>query len=94
MDAWDLIVHLANFLAPAVGVGVLVASVGALRRSRTGGKAGWSWPVQCAVNGLLGSAALAGGLWLFGRDGKMLSYAALVLAVALAQWWGERPRGQ
>jgi hypothetical protein len=33
-----------------------------------------------------GLAALAAGLWYFGRDGKMAAYAALVLAVASAQW--------
>ena len=93
MDAWDLIIHWANFLVPAFAVGTLVACAGAVRRTH-GSRGAWSWPVQAAVNALLGSAALALGLWFFGRDGKMLSYAGLVLAVALAQWWGGRPRAR
>ncbi|MFM8610634.1 MAG: hypothetical protein ACKOCJ_09245 [Burkholderiaceae bacterium] len=91
MDWLDLLTHLVNFVAPAAGVGLLVASVGALRR-RGAGAAGWAWPVQATVNTVMGALALGAGLWGFGRDGKMLSYAALVLAVALAQWWGSRPR--
>lgn len=91
MDWLDLLTHLINFVAPAAGVGLLVASVGALRR-RGAGPRGWTWPVQATVNILMGTLALGAGLWGFGRDGKMLSYAALVLAVGLAQWWGGRPR--
>ena len=30
------------------------------------------------------------GLVFFGRDGKMLSYAALVLVTASSQWWAMR----
>jgi hypothetical protein len=30
---------------------------------------------------------LLGGLWFFGHDGKMATYAALVLACASSQWW-------
>jgi hypothetical protein len=29
---------------------------------------------------------LLAGLWFFGRDGKMLTYAALVVASATVQW--------
>jgi hypothetical protein len=38
------------------------------------------------VNLLVGSAVLLCGLWWFGRDGKMQTYAALALAVASSQW--------
>jgi hypothetical protein len=31
--------------------------------------------------------ALAGGLVGFGRDGRMATYAAMVVAVAVALWW-------
>jgi hypothetical protein len=33
-----------------------------------------------------GAAAIVLGLWLFGHDGKMLTYGALVLACASSQW--------
>ena len=39
---------------------------------------------------VVGSAAsvmvLAGGLWMFGRDGKMSTYAAMVVVCATTQW--------
>jgi len=44
------------------------------------------WGVQAAV----GAAVLLAGLWVFGRDGKMLTYAALVLAGASCQWLLQR----
>jgi hypothetical protein len=40
------------------------------------------WLVQAGV----GTGVLVAGLVLFGRDGKMLSYAALVLTCASCQW--------
>ena len=36
--------------------------------------------------------ALGLGLWLFGRDGKMASYGAMVVACASTQWWAVRAR--
>ena len=33
---------------------------------------------------------LLAGLWLLGRDGKVLTYAALVLATASCQWLLQR----
>ena len=35
-------------------------------------------------------AALAAGLWYFGVDGKMATYAALVVAIASCQWLSGR----
>jgi len=32
--------------------------------------------------------ALACGLWFFGNDGKMATYAAMVMLVASCQWVG------
>ena len=40
------------------------------------------WAILFAV----GVAVLAAGLVLWGRDGKMLTYAALVVACATCQW--------
>jgi hypothetical protein len=45
-----------------------------------------SWWVQFALNSIAGAAALAAGLWHYGVDGKMATYAALVVAVAACQW--------
>jgi len=44
------------------------------------------------INAMAGVFVLAAGLWAFGRDGKMATYAAMVLACALGLWWsGFRP---
>lgn len=46
--------------------------------------------VQAAINSIAGVAMLAAGLVVFGNDGKMATYGALVLATGTAQWWGLR----
>jgi hypothetical protein len=76
--------HLLNFAAPAffLAVGmVLYARVFRLNQA-----SGFSWKAQIAINFIVGCAVLAAGMWWFGRDGKMASYAALVLSSALCQW--------
>ena len=45
-----------------------------------------TWWARFAINSAAGLATLVAGLWYFGHDGKMATYAALVLAVATAQW--------
>lgn len=84
MGPLDLLQHLLNFLAPAACLALLlpVLSRGLLRA--TAGRARW-W-VQVTVLFGLGVAVLAGGLWWLGRDGKMLTYAALVAVLASGQW--------
>nr|WP_222622839.1 hypothetical protein [Ramlibacter cellulosilyticus] len=80
--------HLAGFLAPAVVVAVLVA--GAARIVLPPAARPQSWWMAVALNTLAGALVLAAGLWYFGRDGKMATYAALVLAVATVQWLSGR----
>ena len=77
-----------SFAAPALAVALLVALGGRLLLPAAAPRPAW-W-VLFAINFLAGVAALAAGLWYFGRDGKMASYAAMVLAVASAQWLGGR----
>ena len=80
----DLFFHLLNFVAPAAALAcVLVLAGHGLRPSAPPLLAWWlQWCVVCAV----GAAVLLGGLWWWGRDGKMATYAALVVAAATAQW--------
>ena len=40
---------------------------------------------QAAINFVAGSAALLVGLWFFGNDGKMATYAAMLLMGTVAQ---------
>ncbi len=88
MGPLDLLNHLLNFAAPALAVGLVLAFLApvfmknkALARTRS---------TQTAINFVVGVLALLAGLLFFGRDGKMASYAALVLATASSQWWAMR----
>lgn len=91
MDFIDLIWHLAGFVAPAlfVGLGVAVLSRLLWRPARAPALAR-----QAGLNVAAGLAALLLGLALSGRDGRMLSYGALVLAVAASQAWQLRGAGR
>ncbi|MDN8611731.1 hypothetical protein [Variovorax ginsengisoli] len=84
MAPLDLFNHLLNFVAPAFAVGFLSALLGRLTMRKAAGAMAW-WR-QGAINFIVGVAVLAGGLVFFGRDGKMATYAALVLACASSQW--------
>ena len=88
MTPLDGFIHLLSFMAPAFAVALLVALVGGLlipRQPQTR-----SWWLQAAINFVVGLLALGAGLWYFGVDGKMASYAALVLVVASCQWFCAR----
>lgn len=88
MDLLALVLHVLNFLAPAFAVAVGVTLAARVLLPRHTRPQRWWWPL--AFNFAAGSAALAAGLVLFGRDGKMLSYAALAAAVATSQWLAGR----
>jgi hypothetical protein len=87
----DALWHLLNFFAPAFGVGLPTALMAKLL---------WRRSLKSASLKRLGAWAVAGsafalltGLVVFGRDGKMLTYGAMVLACALSVWWaGFGPR--
>ncbi len=85
MGLLDALIHLANFFAPAIGLGTIAAvlvkglwwrdlrGVSTLRLAR--------WAVMGAT------LALVGGLLIFGRDGKMATYGAMMVLCALALAW-------
>ena len=83
MGPLDFTFHLLGFAAPALFVALAVTFgarlVGAAAKQPR-------WWVQSAINFTAGLAVLAAGLWHFGVDGKMATYAALALAVAGTQW--------
>jgi len=83
MSALDLIVHLANFAAPAFILALLLASGGRLILGRGARLGLWA---QFAITFIAGLAVLAGGLAYFGRDGMMATYAALVGVCGTVQW--------
>ena len=88
MTAYLLTDHLLNFVAPAAVVALLL-----VLSSRVFGRfftlkrpviqSIW---VQIAIIFIVNVAILVVGLVLFSNDGKMATYAAMVLASALCQW--------
>jgi hypothetical protein len=88
MGPLDLALHLLSFFAPAMAVAAMVAAGSRLLMPR--GSVSLSWWSQAAINLVVGGVVLAAGLWVFGVDGKMLTYTGLVLAVAGSQWLSSR----
>lgn len=88
MGPLDLLNHLLNFAAPALVVGLLLALVAPILYRKV--PLALSLRAQVAINFVAGLVTLVGGLVFFGRDGKMASYAAMVLACAASQWWAMR----
>ncbi len=88
MGPLDFLNHVLNFAAPALVVGVLLPLMAkvAFRRARRV----TTLRAQMVLNSAVGLVALTGGVIVFGRDGKMASYAALVFACAASQWWAMR----
>jgi hypothetical protein len=78
MTALDALFHLVNFVLPAVFVGGVLALWGR-RYGKKSVRQTW------LIHSIVGIAAMAAGLVLFGVDGKMLSYALLVVACSLSQ---------
>jgi hypothetical protein len=85
MGPLDALWHALNFFAPAVAVALLAAGAAKLLWRRE--LAGVAWHRLALWGGVAGAMALVGGLIAFGRDGKMATYGALVVATALALWW-------
>lgn len=79
--------HAMSFVAPAAGVALLLwLGLRARRAVRLG---------KLAQFGLLfaaGVVVLVVGLVVFGRDGRMTTYAALVLVQGSVAWWLRGPR--
>lgn len=83
MGFLDALFHLSGFAAPALALGLLMPWAARWVLPRP---AAVRYRVQAGVVFGAGLAALVAGLVVFGRDGKMASYAALVLSAATAQW--------
>ncbi|MDQ6627389.1 MAG: hypothetical protein M3Z29_02915 [Pseudomonadota bacterium] len=85
MSIADALWHVANFVAPALATGFLAGAATKLLWRRELASVRW------LRLGAWSSAAMlvveVAGLLLFAHDGKMLTYAAMVLACAVALWW-------
>lgn len=86
------LLHLTNFVAPALGVALLLALLSwGFRPGARMSSLAWAharalfmWSV---VGGLL---VLFLGLIYFGRDGKMATYGAMVLVMGTLAFWHHR----
>jgi len=83
MGPLDFSLHLLGFLAPAFTL-ALTLPLAARWLLRPSARPFWQ---QGAAVFAAGALVLLAGLWWFGRDGKMATYAALVLATGTAQWF-------
>lgn len=84
MSVVDAILHALNVMFPAACVALLVTFAGRFyKRNRplAGG-----FIAHSAINFIVCLAVLLIGLILTGRDGKMLTYLAMVIASATVQW--------
>ena len=85
MGPLDAAWHLLNFLAPALGVGLLSAAGAKWLWRRELGAVPWR-RLAGAASGA-SAVVLVAGLVLTGRDGRMATYAAMVVVCALTLWW-------
>ena len=88
MTAFLLADHLLNLVAPAALIALLLVTFSRLFFRFIKQKQAFAngWWVQAAINFVVGAGVLTAGLGLLGRDGRMLTYVVLVLAMALSQW--------
>jgi hypothetical protein len=88
MTAFNLINQFLNFVAPAAGVALLLVLFtrllpGFFKPKRPLAQSWWG---QTAIVFIVGMVLLLAGLLLFGRDGKVASYALLAVGAATCQW--------
>lgn len=81
--------HLAGFIAPALFMALILWAVPRLRRR---GRAAQGAGLEAFMLVVAGIVVLMAGLVLFGRDGKMATYAALVVVQGTLAWWLHRKR--
>jgi hypothetical protein len=84
MNLLDVLIHLFSFAAPALFMALLMPMLARLViRSKA---SALPWWVQSLALFIVGLGVLTGGVWWLERDGRMLTYAALVLLTATTQW--------
>jgi hypothetical protein len=84
MDWMDAALHAWGFVLPALVVACVVSFSGRFLKHRGGQR--FSFLLRAAINFAVCLIVLSIGLALTGRDGKMISYAAMVLASGTVQW--------
>ncbi len=84
MGVIDAILHALNFMLPALGVAVLVTLCG--RFFKKNKPLAPTFIAKFAINFIVCLTVLLVGLIITGRDGKMLTYLAMLIASGTVQW--------
>lgn len=84
MGFFALLNHAINFVAPALWLALCLPLLSRFFMKKR--PVAHTLKAQAAIHFIVGVVALLLGLALFGRDGKMLTYLALVLSGATSQW--------
>ncbi len=85
MGPLDALWHVSNLFLPALGLGALAAALAKLLWRRELASVAWKRLAAPACAACAAVTLL--GLVLLGRDGKMATYGAMVVACALTLWW-------
>ena len=84
MGPIDAFWHLLNFFGPALGLGLLAPLMAKLLWRHA--LKSVSWAKLCAWVSIACAVVAITGLIVFGHDGKMATYAAMVLVCTLTLW--------
>jgi hypothetical protein len=85
MGPLDFINHLLNLFVPALALAAVAAALAKLAwRHELAGQGWWRLAAPAAA---VNMAVTLTGLAATGRDGKMVTYAAMVIATAALLWW-------
>lgn len=85
MGPLDALWHVSNLFIPALGLGALAAGLAKLVWRRELATVGWTRLAGPACAAC--AAVVLAGLVLLGSDGRMLTYATMVVACAVTLWW-------
>ncbi len=85
MGPLDAANHLLNLFLPALALGSLSAALVKLLWRRELATVSWARLAALAAGAAVAVALT--GLLIFGRDGRMATYSAMVLACAITLWW-------
>ncbi len=85
MGPLDALWHVGNLFLPALALGALAAAFAKLVWRRD--LAGVAWQRLAGPACAACVAVVLAGLALWGSDGKMATYAAMVAVCALTLWW-------
>lgn len=88
MTAYLLTDHILNLVAPAAFMALLLVLLGWILSgfSKQKGALRHGFWSEAAIIFILNMGVLLAGLLVFGNDGKMATYAALVVSAAVCQW--------